>query len=580
MPLDDAFDAMLDGASQQQRRAPTPPKPGTGTPPPFRALGHDRGRYFVWSMGAQQVVELRARDLHSLPELNRLAPLAWWEAMYPGGKESFQVRAAGNALLEECHARGIFDPDCLRGRGVWFDAGRVVAHLGNRLLVDGQPVALGELESDRVYEQGRRIALGDGPTLPPALTDAEGRALLECCRALSWEDADRDGSLLAGWIACAILGGGLHWRPHLWITSEAGSGKSWVFDNVIKPALGRFSLWVQGKSSEAGIRGALGSDVLAVCFDEAESQNEADRARMQQVLDLARQAVSGDNAPIAKGKQDGTARLQYIRSCFALGSINLALSQAGDETRFIALALGQGSPEQFAELKRRHAKAMVPQLGARLFVRLIGMVPTVRANAETLADAIARSGATRRAGDVLGATLAGGLALTSDRRLTAAQADKLVAQRAWVRQAAAERTPEPEWQRILIRLMQHPVRFVSRGGRPDTASVAELADVVRSGQTDSGRHNILDADDALRRMGIRVMPEELRIANRAPGVDDALRGSPWAVGWHATLKRAPGAKCNVATRFHALSSMSKALSIPLKLLTFDEPEPEPDVAII
>ena len=580
MPPDDVFGGMLDGASQQQQKPPAQPRQPAGAPKPFRELGHDHGRYYVWSSGPKQVVELSARDLHSLPELNKLAPIPWWEGEYPGGRDTFNVRGAGNALIEECHAQGIFDPDRLRGRGVWFDDGRVVAHLGDALLVEGQRLGLGELVSQQVYQQGRRIVLGEGDALPAPLTDAEGRALLECCRALSWEDADRDGSLLAGWIACGILGGGLHWRPHLWLTSEAGSGKSWVFDNIIKPCLGQFSLWVQGKSTEAGIRGVLATDVLAVCFDEAESQNDIDRGRMQQVLDLARQAVSGDNAPIAKGTKDGGARLQYIRSCFALGSINLALSQTGDETRFIVLPLGEGTPAQFARLKQLHAKAMVPQIGARLFMRLIALVPTVRANADMLAEAIARSGATRRAGDVLGAALAGGLALTSDRRLTAAQADKLIAKHAWVREAAAASAPEPEWRRILTRLMQHPVRFVSRGGRPDVASVAELAEVVRSGQTDGGRHNILDADDALRRMGIRVMPEELRIANRAPGVDDALRGSPWAVGWHATLARAPGAKRDVATRFHALSGMSKALAIPLKLLTFDEPEPEPDVAII
>lgn len=566
-------------AADKQRPPPAAPR-AVVAGRPFRALGHDRGVYYFWASGTMQVVAMKAKDLHSLAELNRLAPLDWWEAAYPGGKESFMVRGAGDALMRQCEALGIYDPDNLRGRGVWFDDGKVVAHLGDRLLVDGATRGLGDLVSRHVYEQRRRIDIGASGAPPAPLTDAEGKAILECCRALAWEDPARDGSLLAGWIACAIIGGALDWRPHGWITSEAGSGKSWVFRNLFRVLIGDFGNHLEGASTEAGIKGVLRGDVLPVCFDEGETQNDKARQRMQEVLDMARQAASADSGAIAKGTIDGGARLQIVRSAFMIGSVNLGMYQSADESRFITFALGSGSEAQFTRLKELHAKAMVPQVKERLFVRLLGLVPTIRANAEMLAQAISRAGAGRRAGDVLGAAMAGGLAMTSATLLTGPRADRLVAKHAWLRVEAERRVLDPEWRRALAHLMNWPARFVSEGGRPEAASVAELAETVQANHVDR-QSRVKVCDDTLRRIGLRITNDErhgdeLRIANRAPGVDEVFKGTPWAVGWLTTLARAPGARRDVATRFHKLSGMSKAIAIPLSLLTFQEPEPRPE----
>jgi hypothetical protein len=51
-----------------------------------------------------------------------------------------------------------------------------------------------------------------------------------------------------------VLCGALAWRPHLWLVSEAGGGKSWVLDNIVRPALRALALQVQSKTTEAGLR--------------------------------------------------------------------------------------------------------------------------------------------------------------------------------------------------------------------------------------------------------------------------------------------------------------------------------------
>jgi putative DNA primase/helicase len=218
---------------------------------------------------------------------------------------------------------------------VWLDDGRRVMHLGDRLLVDGVETKLTAHRSAYIYEQARPLKV----TLGEPLTDAQGKAFLAMCRAVAWAEPVRDGSLFAGWIVSALVGGALAWRPHLWMLAEGGTGKTWVHDNIVVPALGDLALILQGKTTEAGIRGELGHDARPVLFDEAETQSDIDRVRMQQAIDLARQASSEHAAPIVKGTKEGGSRRFIIRASFLFASINAGLTQAADESRFHTLTM-------------------------------------------------------------------------------------------------------------------------------------------------------------------------------------------------------------------------------------------------
>jgi hypothetical protein len=58
----------------------------------------------------------------------------------------------GNFLKNACIREGIYDPDKVRGRGAWMDAGRPVMNLGNRLIVGGKSHSLKLPDSDYHYE--------------------------------------------------------------------------------------------------------------------------------------------------------------------------------------------------------------------------------------------------------------------------------------------------------------------------------------------------------------------------------------------------------------------------------------------
>ena len=387
---------------------------------PFQILGHDRSTYFFLAGGGGQVVELKAKDLSSPGCLLQVAPLEYWEANFPSNKEGFRAAAAANYLMRQCELAGIYDPTRVRGRGAWFDGGKAVLHLGDKLIVDGKAVSLHALGDGNIYERARTL---DVPLGEP-LDDEEAARLTDLCSSILWADQLRSGLLFSGFLVIAPVCGALPWRPHGWISAEHGAGKSWVIENLAKPVFGPIALDVQGKSSDAGIRGELGRDARPVVFEEAETQSIADRARIQGVIDLSRQASTEGGSDIVKGTAGGGSRRYSVRSCFLFSSINDGLSQAADESRTVkfTLNLPPDDPiereEHFSRVSDLHAEVMTPDFPARLLARTLRLLPVIRRNAETFATVIARSGRTRRSGDTYGVLLAGAWSLRSGHKVT------------------------------------------------------------------------------------------------------------------------------------------------------------------
>ncbi len=531
-------------------------------------LGHDRGIYYYLSRATGQV-EAIPGDRHSHQMLTHLASeVYYWQRTRFFGKKGVNWTSAADDMRTTCRTIGIFDPTRLRGRGAWLDEGRAVLHLGDKLLVDGAPSPLMLPGSRHVYEQARRLSVEIGDPL----SSAEAKRLMDLCVACPWEAPDHMGRLLAGWCVIAPVCGAMPWRPHLWITSEAGGGKSWVLDNIVKPAVGEVALHVQSKTTEAGIRQTLGSDARPVIFDEAETQNERDRERLQLVLDLARQASSEEGAAIIKGSSSGRAISYRIRSCFAFSSINVGLSQAADESRTVVLTLRPDPDElrrvvDFAALRKMHADIMIPGFAARIVSRTLSLLPIIRANAEIFADALSGSGLSRRTSDTYGVLLAGAWSLRSTALATAEQADTFIETSEWVQAAVVKGDEDPEWRRAIETLMHHRLRIVSHNGRAEEVPVGELIDVVTGFWSQETVINPTDAATALNRCGIKTgsiggMGSVVFIANRAAVCSEAFAKTPWAVSWLATMARATGARRNAAN-LRISGTQTKVLALPL-----------------
>jgi putative DNA primase/helicase len=573
----DLADAEREGWSARDVMAviypPEPPHQDHYEPAPdtehsdFVPLGHDRGRFYFFTSGGGQVRDFSSRDLQSIGYLCELAPLRFWEMNYPGkGEAGFNARSAGDNLVRACYRAGIYDAERLRGRGAWLDEGRTVLHLGDRLIVDGVEISLADMRSRYIYEQGRRMSLAIADEQLPSKRASQ---LIKLCESAPWEDGPSMGRLLAGWLVIAPVCGAMPWRPHIWVTGEAGSGKTWIIDNIVRLVVGDIALQVASKTSEAGVRGDLGLDARPVIFDEFESQNEADRGRVQQVLDLARQASSEDGAAIVKGTQTGGSRRYRVRSCFVFSSINLGLQQAADESRTVVLTAAP-DPDQttrranFSRLVELQKEILTPDFRPALLARTLALLPIIWANAEVFAAAIARSGKSRRTGDTIGVLLAGAWSLHSRTIATADQADNFVETREWVRQAVGRSDSDPEWQRALDYLVQIPLR-VSTGNRPvaQDIPIGELIHLIAK----TPNHPVASTEDAasvLARAGIKVdtKEEKLVVANSSEPLRRAFNLTPWSSSWLATLARTPGSgKLEKPARFGSFTS--RGLCIPL-----------------
>ncbi|WP_127075983.1 toprim domain-containing protein [Rhodomicrobium lacus] len=531
MPFDGQFDAVAEDFSDD------------GVAP--RPLGQDEGTYYYWVPGRGQVATIPGSG-HTKSALLGIAPLSWWEMNYPA-KSGCDWDAAANAMLRLCEREGVFDPSVKVGRGVIIDRERIVAHLGNRLLVDGKPHGLSLPGARWIYTKRPELCLGKAEPLDTATT-REFEALLT---RPSWTEPDM-GRILAGWLTIAPICGALNWRSHIWLTAERGAGKSYIMEQIAASVLKGFAIEVQGNTTEPGIRRALRGDILPVLFDECEAKTEADKHRIGGVLALARQASSANGAPIIKAGGGQASAAFHVRSSFLFASIDKNGTQPADESRIITLSLRGTSPfdddddkraraEHFAKLKADAERIITPAFGRGLFLRTLALVPTILQNAETFAAAIAKKTGSRRLGDTLAGPLAGWMSLHTTAVITPEVAMQRLDQWRWLGGAIARGKTDADHDAALTHLLQASLRLDGSKMR----TVDELVATV----LDGGQNSELPVETCsavLNRHGLRVMtPEEqgggavLVVANSHAELERIFRAQPFNLG---TLRQHPAAR--------------------------------------
>jgi putative DNA primase/helicase len=525
---------------------------------PFRILGQDMGTFFYLSHASRQVVELTAKG-HNKVDMLQLAPLEWWTRMFPQSDKNgdgVNWMYAANALIQQS-LRRVFDPTDIRGRGSWLDAGRVVYHAGDCLMVRNMPHALSSWDSEYVYQRNKAIKI----QAVPAATDKEAHRLITLTSGLNLKNPI-DHLLLSGWLVCAPICGVLDWRPHIWITGPSGSGKTFLIERIIRPLLGNMALYVQSNTTEAGIRQSLGCDALPVMFDEAETENQRDLARFQQVLILARQASRDSGGRIVKGTSGGIAQAFHIRSCFCFSSIGVAATQRADLSRITPLELykrhGQDAQDQFDDLLAMlDTSAANPDWCAAIRNRAIDLAEVIGANAHVFATACTRHLGAQRDGDQIGALLAGAYALTSPTRITPEQAAAWCAKQDWTHFASQE--SDMDEHRAFAVLMAAIIMHDDSAGRSHRLSIAEIvAEAIDPGA--SGR---TAAKATLERYGVGVRRDGIDIADAHQELRKVFAETPFAGKWADQLRRIDGARTVKNSHFHRVQT--RATRLPLEL---------------
>lgn len=529
---------------------------------PFKPLGYAGNSFFYLPRGTEQVCEIK-RGSHTSPaEMLSLAPLPWWEMAHPKDKSGVDWYAAADACMRACELSGIYSPERERGRGAWYDKGKSVLHLGSHLLVDGKNTEISDHKSSFIYT--RQAPLEHGADSIPA-TDEQAMEVAEMFEELNWNKPVY-AQMAAGWCLLAPICGALPWRPHVWITAQRGAGKSWVQDHMIQPLLGPSALMVQGSTTEAGIRQKLKQDARPIVFDEAESEDHKSQSRMQTIIELARQSSSDSSAEIIKGTVSGQGMAFRMRSMFLLGSVNVALNQAADQSRFTVISLA--SPSKTAEevarfdaFSKRVDNTLTHELCASIRARAYTLMPVIRANAKTFSRAVAELLGSQRIGDQVGTLIAGSCAYYRSDEITLDDARKWVADLDFDDAKEAEQASDEE--SCLQRILQSQVRFESDRGHL-SRTIGEMVDCAAGTDHISGI-SAIDANDVLKRYGLMVDGRNLTIANKHAELERLLRDTPWASGWRRILARIPDAHASFdAIRF--AGTRSRAVRIPLSFI--------------
>jgi hypothetical protein len=547
-------------ADEAAEPAPEPIRPSAGGY--FTCLGFDADAYYYQPHRTGQVMRL-SRSSHTGTNLVALAPLGYWEGAHPGGRGGPNWTAAASQLFEDQAKIGVYSPDRIRGRGAWWDQGRSVLHLGDRLLVDGQERTVMQRVPSSPFLYQRLSSL-QGPRDAKPLTDEESFMLWDIADRFHW-DVPASGLLLAGWVTLAPICGALPWRPHAWLTAAAGSGKSAILDRYVTPLLGDMGLIVAGNTTEPGIRQALRADALPVVFDEAESNERTDQQRMQAILGLARVASSESKAHTLKGSPEGDTQRYTIRSMFLMSSIATSLKQGADRSRFAQLTLR--SPHDipkheriahWQELDRDLDRHISDETGRRLQARTISLIPTIRASIRVFTRVAAERFDSQRLGDQYGTLLAGAWSLRSSEVVTDHEAQALIDINNW--EPYSQATEIPDERRCIQRILQHQIRV--EADKPLTRSIGELVEIALHWDNDG----LITADLAqstLGRHGIKAEPGVVLVSNNSEAVATILRDTSWSNCWPTVLTRLPGATKAGSIYFRGAGTTSRAVRVPL-----------------
>lgn len=535
----------------------------------FKFLGWDKAegsmRHHFFQHEAKATLSFSASGI-TKSALISLAPLSFWETHFPSGKAGISIEGAQEFLIRTSIKTGPFNERYIRGRGAWTDKERVVIHTGSELIVDGTNMPLGSLESRFVYETSDDLGV---ETTNPLVTK-QANQLIEVLSLLNWE-REVNTYLLAGWCVIAPFCGALRWRPHIWLTGSAGTGKSWVFKNIVRRLLGETALAVQGETSEAGLRQTLNHDALPVVFDEADIDDKRSAERIQNILTLMRSASTDDGGLLLKGSATGAAKSYSIRSCFAFASIGVQAAQQSDRSRITILSmrsLPKDDPrrkERWETLQRLYNEVISDDFVLGLQARTVRLLPVILKNAHTFANAAASVLGEQRQGDQLGALLAGAYSLFTEKEITYENALAWVADKDWSEERSLEGTKD---ELSLVAYILDQMTMVEGDMAKVERSIGELVQIAANWKSDPGI-GWQTANDRLKRLGMKVDTDDITndrwlvISNSSEQVRKLLRDTAWNKNHARILMRLPGAVEKTTARF-ASGAITRAVAIPLK----------------
>jgi hypothetical protein len=539
--------------SAEKEPQPSPPPQAQPQERPFRILGWSTKMDAIW------VQTGKTGTVASIPPtkngLQRIAPLPYWETLYPS-KTGPGWDAAISSICEQAEDLGqIFTPDRIRGRGVWLDNNRVVWHLGNRIEVDGQLQPLTALR-DTGWTYASLPALEIDPSVAP-LTDAEGSAILDLIHnRMQWENPG-DGLLIAGHAVQGNICGALDIRPGLQLTGPSRGGKSTTERTISRPLQGGLGVRPSG-ATEAGIKQKMHNDALPVVIDESEQESPKVREGHLRLLRL-----SFDGQEQVKGTAGGQAITYTMRSSITLIGINATVPNLADRNRLVVIRPRKMPPTEWTAFQLQRNALITVETGRRLIRRSVSNLKALVANIKTFQAVVAGQGLGDRSAEVYGSLLASAHHLTSTAVLAPAEALSWLDSMGWSgidKETEEAIASDAEGRACLDHLLGHSVPW--KGTQTGAVDVRELLAIVKNNPKAE------EAVKALGRLGVKLDRERGLVVSNACRI---FTGTRWANGAHRDrLLEITGSDRVPAAVWFSGGGAHKAVAIPLEHVALTE----------
>jgi putative DNA primase/helicase len=512
---------------------------------PFLFLGYDESRHYFLPGGAN-IVKRIGQGSFTKTKLLELAPLSWWLMQYPA-KNGVDVDAAIDTTIRDSELHGMFQPERIRGTGVWVHEGRIVVNNGETLTDEyGEPVAV----NNRYHYVKSDKRMGDFKG--EIATEEQGYNLIELFTAQGFE-TELEALSLLGWSLISPFGGILKWRPHIWITGPVKSGKSWMLENMIEPLIRPFYHKGTGKTSAPGIYRAIRNTACPILLDEMEPGKNANKDNIQKIeekLELARNASSDFSSTFTLTSMSGSGLTEEfcVRSCFCFASVLPYFSGEAIESRIVISRLKNIKKTNKVERTKEILKTGImndPMIFQR---RIFRKLKSIINNIEIAKAIFLKETGDQRRSDNLAPIFSAIIALTYDSdNVDAAIIQKLISK--FVNDLAVEKShTESDEDKLLFELLDYTVQLTPA----DKLTIAEL--IIEASKSLDG----VDIDNenhhtALQRNGIRMIKQDnvkyLVIASSHSAIKRILSDTMYHSNYYEVLKRHEAKRGNQTVRF-------------------------------
>ncbi|QCE34158.1 ATP-binding protein [Acetobacteraceae bacterium] len=308
---------------------------------PVQPLGHLNGIYsFLDAHG--QFRQLTTSQLAKREELIALFGDCgqWLKGNFPHWAKDkktgmldivdFDRKNSSDWFNMRCTQEGLFGNHIkIRNTGVWMGEKTPIVHCGDKILIEGKLKPSGIRVEDQIFASYPPIKKPSEPVSGQLCFDLQKKI-----HELWNFKTPKSSMIVMGWLACALLGASINWKPALFLIGSAGTGKSTLLRTILNCC--PVHLYTND-ATKAGLEQAMEGRAIPSFIDEA-ADNLKDH-QVQKIMDMILAASGKEGSNSLRGGSDGKWRFSSVSAAILLASISPPNMQEQHMGRFTLVEL-------------------------------------------------------------------------------------------------------------------------------------------------------------------------------------------------------------------------------------------------